>query len=213
MHYVRLRRNGTVESSRPRPRNTSVMACSVEGCTKPHFAFRLCSAHYTRKRRHGDPGAGRTSQGEPLSWLKAHETYPGDDCLIWPYARARGYGMVTIDGAQRVASNYMCELVHGHAPTAKHECAHSCGNGGLGCVNPNHLRWATRAENHQDMYIHGVRPLGERTKKNKVTTDQVRAIRKAKADGAHVDAIAAEYGLSRAGVYAIVNRTNWAWLD
>ncbi|MFB9112097.1 hypothetical protein QSH39_014690 [Xanthomonas arboricola pv. corylina] len=55
--------------------------------------------------------------------------------------------------------------------------------------------------------------MGERTKKNKVNEDQVRAIRKAKSEGVHVDVLAAEYGLSRAGIYLIVNRTSWAWLE
>lgn len=30
-------------------------ACSIDGCAKPVHAKRLCSAHYHRVRRHGDP--------------------------------------------------------------------------------------------------------------------------------------------------------------
>lgn len=45
---------------------------------------------------------------------------------------------------------HMCKLKNGDPPTPDHEAAHSCGNGKHGCINPNHLRWATDAENMAD---------------------------------------------------------------
>lgn len=33
----------------------------------------------------------------------------------------------------------MCELVYGKPPMPKHQAAHNCGKGNLGCINPKHL--------------------------------------------------------------------------
>jgi hypothetical protein len=183
--------------------------CSIQTCEKPIYAFGLCSAHYTRQRRHGDPLAGRTPPGEPLEWLCRHVTHTGSDCLKWPYATARGYGIVSIDGVQRVASNLMCELVHGPSPSAAHETAHSCGNGHLGCVNPTHLRWATRIENRHDMIEHGSRSVGEKNGSAKLSEDDVRQVRALKRQGVHIDQIASRFHISRAQAYLIVNRSRW----
>ena len=187
--------------------------CSIPGCEKQSYAFNLCPAHYTRMRRHGSPTGGRTSPGEPLAWLLAHKEYIGDDCLQWPYARARGYGILSIDGRQRVASNYLCELLHGSAPEGADDAAHSCGNGQHGCVNPRHIRWATRAENHSDMYRHEVRPLGQRTGLAKVSEEDVRQIRLLKSRGMRAEEIASQFGISRSNVYLITTRKKWRWVE
>jgi hypothetical protein len=66
---------------------------------------------------------------------------------------------------------------HGEPPTARHEAAHSCGKGHLGCVHPGHLSWKTRNENRADMVRHGMLPRGTIVSTNKLTEDQVREIR------------------------------------
>lgn len=212
-HYSRWHRHGDpLVASRPTPLKPASPNCTIAGCDKPHFAFGLCSAHYTRRRRHGHALGGRTSQGEPLDWLHAHQHHEGNECLIWPYARARGYGVVTIDGRQLVASNYMCELVNGPAPPGQEDAAHSCGKGGSGCVNPKHLRWASRVDNCNEKLVHGTMAIGEKSPMAKITERQVHEIREMKASGVHVDVIAEKYSMSRAGIYLIVNRTNWRWV-
>jgi len=134
--------------------------CSVAGCGKGGKIVRgLCGTHYRRWQRHGDPLAGRyrAPNGEPQRYLSdvvlAHKS---DECLIWPYARdGKGYAAVVIDGVTVVAPRMVCESVNGPPPTPEHETAHSCGRGHEGCINPGHLRWATREENQGDRIEHG----------------------------------------------------------
>ena len=57
---------------------------------------------------------------------------------------------VMVGGRRQSAHRAMCELVHGPAPTPKHQAAHSCHRGCDGCVLPQHLHWATDAENRAE---------------------------------------------------------------
>ncbi|SED41874.1 HNH endonuclease [Rhizobiales bacterium GAS191] len=128
--------------------------------------------------------------------------YEGDECLIWPFGSSRGYAEI------------ICERVHGPCPppTSKHEwfeVAHSCGNGHLGCVNRNHLRWATRRENMQDSIKHGTRPRGSAVASAKLTEDDVRVIRSSTLPRKQ---IAAQFGIHERHVDSIRRRAWWGWL-
>lgn len=99
-------------------------------------------------------------------WLRLHATHQGDECLMWPFARDNhGYALVGVNRRSRKAARVMCQMVHGPAPTAKHHAAHSCGNGQLGCVHPQHLSWKTPKENMADSVRLGAvgTPLGRST--------------------------------------------------
>ena len=103
-------------------------------------------------------------RGENLEWIESHSEIESDDCLIWPFSRNnKGYpdGTCVPRKAYIKPNMLMCALKNGPKPTARHEVAHSCGNGHLGCINPNHLRWATHAENMQEMVSHGRSRLGK----------------------------------------------------
>lgn len=56
-------------------------------------------------------------------------------------------------GRGRLVSRLVCEEAYGGAPTSKHEAAHATLLGCVGglCINPSHLRWATRRENQLDI--------------------------------------------------------------
>jgi hypothetical protein len=144
--------------------------------------------------------------GSTGAWLREHVSYAGEECLPWPYARNRnGYGTATIDGYYTLAHRHMCILAHGEPPFEGAEAAHYCGGGADGCVNPNHLRWATRAINQQDKTLHG-------THKNwsqRFSEAQILAIY---ADPRSKKAIAAEYGCGSSHVGQIKNGHKWAWL-
>lgn len=120
----------------------------------------MCYGHDYRVRIYGDALAGGPIKFRPRTqtnyqWLKAHVGHAGTECLVWPFGRfSNGYGQVYIQGKNCVASREMCILAHGNPPTPSHEAAHRCGNGHLGCVNPQHLRWATAAENQADKLTH-----------------------------------------------------------
>jgi hypothetical protein len=133
--------------------------CLVDGCEKRdgRFSAGMCNAHYLRSYRHGDPNILlKTQDGEPAKWIKSMVGFSGTECLTWPFARdPGGYPCKhTFDGKPIRAHRVMCILVHGDPPFPKAEAAHSCGNGNLGCVNPNHLSWKTHAENMADLAIH-----------------------------------------------------------
>jgi len=84
--------------------------------------------------------------------------YTGNVCISWPWAcDARGAGRVSLNGRSTVVARLICERIHGAPPTSKHHAAHCCGNGHLGCVTPNHIRWATPKENVADAARHGTR--------------------------------------------------------
>jgi hypothetical protein len=147
--------------------------CTIPECTGKHVARGLCSRHYRRWEKHGDPLSGRTKEGEVPEWLQSHAAYQGDDCLEFPYARKpSGYGALKFEGRIMAASRAMCILAHGHPASEELVAAHSCGNGHLGCVNPKHLRWATALENAQDLVKHremGIRPLQSGVDMDRVT--------------------------------------------
>lgn len=185
--------------------------CSVPDCGKPHMAKGFCNNHYYLFKRHGHPLGGRTPPGQTTKFLhEVVQKYSGNDCLIWPYAKSRGgYGAITVHGRQREVHRYVCELVNGEPPSADHQAAHSCGNGGLGCVNPRHLLWKTRKENSTDQLVHGTRNHGSRNGSAKLTEDMVLDIRSDRFHGMPQTKIASHFGISLRSVSNIVTGKNW----
>lgn len=189
-----------------------VATCSVPGCGNPYEARGLCRNHYYRLRKHGDPLAGRTSPGEPMRWVtEVAAKYEADDCLIWPFGGGT-YGALWIDGRQDKAHRVICEMIHGAPTSDRSEVAHSCGKGHEGCVNPRHLRWATRSENLMDRVEHGTSGRGEDNSHAKLTEDDVMFIR-ANAGGMSQGKLAERFGVSRKTIGGIVQGKRWAWLD
>lgn len=123
----------------------------------------------------------QTGNGKGIKWIRAHVGHMGDDCLIWPYNRLHnGYGTFGYLAKLYYAHRFMCEAAHGVPPSPKHEAAHSCGNGHLGCANPRHLSWKTKSENSLDRRRHGTTATNSWGPKGKLTRDQVIAIRELK---------------------------------
>ena len=137
-HYQRVRIHGDASvDKRSGPKAPRFKPCSVPSCERNAARTAagkagFCSMHYARWKKHGDP----LKVAKPLSpakdWIVQHSTYDGDDCLRWPFhVGPDGYGRVHRfeNGSLTTASNLMCEMAHGAAPTSRHECAHSCGKG------------------------------------------------------------------------------------
>lgn len=182
--------------------------CQVENCSNKHEAKGFCAKHYQRLRLHGTyAGGGSTERGAVKDWLQEYANYTGDDCIEWPFSKSgkRGYGSAHFGGRTRTASNAMCEVAHGPAPTPWHEAAHSCGNGHLACVNPRHLRWATRSENQIDRSLHG-------NKGRRLLPETVFSIRQSLTKPGTQRDLASEYGVSLATINDIARKRTWAHL-
>lgn len=201
MHYARERKN-------------TAPPCKVPGCDKPAVRLGWCSMHLTRYERYGDPlKLKSTPKGALPAFMQQAIAYDGDDCLFWPFARkSSGAGKFAKDGKAMVAARVVCEAVYGPPPTPRHDTAHSCGKGHLGCVAPRHLRWATRAENQADRDLHGTMIRGEQHKLAKLTADDVRQIR-AMVGTMSMQAIADCFGVSMSLISLIHRRKRWSWLD
>lgn len=172
----------------------------------------MCKRHYDRWRRHGDPNVcfkPMVARGTPMQWLRDHVTHDSDECLIWPFARFP-------DGRAHMKSGkptrVMCSLAHGPAPTHQHEAAHSCGRGHDACVNPRHLRWATKAENAADKEKHGTVIRGERHHVSKLTADDVRTIR-SMAGSMPQRVIAEQFGVKLVCVNKVIRRETWKHVE
>lgn len=186
--------------------------CKIQDCDKKNFSFGWCRNHYERWKRHGDPLICKlvlSPAGATMAWITANKDYDGDDCLIWPFAR---HPSGRAHMARAKPSRIMCEMAHGKAPSPTHQAAHSCGNANGGCVNPKHLRWATRKENEADKLIHGTRIRGEAHYAAILTEESVREIRSL-AGVKQQKEIAAEFGIATTTVCNIIHGHSWRHVD
>lgn len=181
--------------------------CSINGCDEPALTRGWCIAHYARWKRNGDPLGGKLTPGGRIEWLRSKIRHSGDECLMPDFVIKPDYWTVRIDGETRAAHRWMCEQVNGPPPAGDYEAAHSCGNGNIGCVNPNHLRWATPIENWADKVAHGRATIGEQHPAAKLTANDVREIRKSKDTLA---TIASQYGISVGQASSVRQRKSWA---
>jgi len=168
-----------------------------------------------------------------LQWIADNASHEGDECLVFPFSRDRkGYGVVWVKKAdfrrRTGAHRLMCELAHGEPPSSRLEAAHSCGMGRNGCVNPRHLRWATRKENAQDAVAHGAvfnpygqpgtrkdgtraATIGESHGRARLTRSDVERIRNHLAHGGKVKDAAEAYGVHRSTISLIKSGKNWSY--
>lgn len=163
----------------------------------------VCSSDARRKPRNGTLA----------QWLRSHAEWTGEDCLIWPFSRnPSGYAcQVRVDGRITYAHRHMCEMAHGPAPSPDMDTAHSCGRGRAGCVNPRHLRWATRLENMADSVRLGAIARGRDKPNAKLTEADVLAIRQF-SGRLPQRAIAAKLGVSQQLVSQVVRGKKKAWV-
>lgn len=136
-----------------------------------------------------------------------------EHCVLWPFAKhKRGYGTLRHEGKMVLAHRLVCQTAHGAPPFEGAEAAHHCGN--KLCVNPQHIRWATSAENARDRIVHGTSGRNAANAAAKLSEDDARSIRREYALGlSSQEKIGERYGISQPAVSLIVRRINWASLD
>lgn len=128
--------------------------CAVEGCEATAVKRDWCNPHYRRFMAHGDPTAGTAANGAGLRWLReAVANRDRSSCwLDWPYARGAGGGYPVL--RQGKATTIVLELDGRPRPPGM-ECCHAPTCEDRACVNPDHLRWDTHAENQRDIARRG----------------------------------------------------------
>jgi DNA-binding transcriptional regulator YiaG len=183
--------------------------CSIPDCGKPMLARGWCSAHWERWRAHGDP-LGSAKPRPPRKFFEdVVMRYDGEECLFWPFTRNNmGYGELRHRNKRGLVHRHICEEIHGPPPTPKHEAAHSCGNGHLGCVSGKHLSWKTRTENQADRKKHGTGTAGERHGAAKLTNEAVAQIRSLRGSVTQRE-IARRFGITQSTVSQIQRGLRW----
>ena len=140
-------------------------------------------------------------------WNKVNTAGP-NGCWTWTAGCTRkGYGVFKLDGATEMAHRTSWMFEHGPIPDGLF-VLHHCDN--PPCVNPDHLRLGTHADNMRDRNEKGRAASnpqpGESHGRAKLTEADVLAIR---ADSRTHRAIAAEYGVSRRQISYVKNRKLW----
>lgn len=142
----------------------------------------------------------KRGESKCLQWLHDNARHADDDCLMWPFSRARGYGHYQVGGVHYYAHRVMCELANGPAPEDKPQVAHSCGRGGHGCVNPQHLRWASISDNMQERWrVHSPGSGNKYGYGGKLTEAQIAEIKSLKGIRTQDD-LAIHYGVHRSTI-------------
>ena len=180
--------------------------CFVTGCNRVIQAKNLCSTHYARLLRNGSTmeSIPINRKGKRIDFLLSLERGI-DDCIKWPFPSNRnGYGTLCYNGKQTTASRVCCILFNGNPPSDNHQAAHSCGNGSKGCVNPDHIRWATPRENTLEKNDHGTMMRGESHTNAKLTDEQVSMLRE-RSKTERVEKLAKEFGISRGYAFDLVS--------
>lgn len=127
--------------------------CSINDCDRPSRSNGMCTTHVSRKRRGHPMDAPVVSPGQerPLSvrfWDKFSE-HPDTGCWVWSgHVAQNGYGKLRDNGKQVYAHRFSWSLRHGEIESDI-VIDHLCYN--TRCVNPDHMRACTSAENTQNM--------------------------------------------------------------
>lgn len=184
--------------------------CSIEKCGKKVNSRKMCSMHYARWRKYGDPLAvAHIPKGAAWLFLQNAMEINTDECIPWPfYANSKGYGRIHRGASSHLVSRVICAATHGEPPTKKHQAAHDCGFSG--CVNRRHIKWKTATENDADKDRHGTRPHGETSSKTKLSANLAVTIFQRVWGGEKQEALAAEYGVTAVAISDIKCGKTWA---
>lgn len=147
-------------------------------------------------------------------WAKVQK---GPGCWIWTGRTAKGgYGYISRDGRDVVASRVGYELAYGPIPDGMF-VLHNCpGGDNPTCQRPEHLWLGTIADNARDMVAKGRQNnrVGEAAHLARLTEAQVREIRARYVPGVvGLGRLGKEFGVTLQAIAAIVHRRSWKHVD
>jgi transposase-like protein len=190
--------------------------CSL-GDGKPAKGRGLCSMHYSRWKRHGDPLTVKVILGESVeSRLEVKVDRSAGPIACHPFRGAlddNGYGQMYEHRRSRRAHVVAWEKANGQPVPSGYHVDHECHNEAArvgactpgpcrhrSCCNPLHLV-ARPARDHC---------LGQSSGKAIFSDDDIRVVRQALRDGASMVELARRYGVSPKTIQTIKKRRKWA---
>lgn len=188
--------------------------CSVADCARPAIARTLCTMHYQRAMRWGDPNVrghvGRYARPMADRFWERVAVEDADMCWEWTGGRTSSkwvnYGKFTDEDGKTVMAHRYSWLIHyGPIPDGMF-VLHHCDN--PICVNPAHLFLGTHEDNMRDMVAkeRQSRPAGSSHYRTALTESDVLAIR---SDTRPRAEIAKQYGLTTKNVGKIQRHDSW----
>jgi hypothetical protein len=190
-------------------------------CGKPPKAKDLCSKHYSRLLRHGDPDAVTLVHGDGWERYEAKVDRSGGPAACHPWLGSiddGGYGSLRFGGQTRRAHQVAWIREHGPIPEGV-EIDHQCHNEALQagrcrpgiclhrrCCNELHLAAKTRAQHVTDTpRVSHVRA--------KLDEDKIRRILALLAAGSGAGPIMSGFGIGPTTVYRIKTGQQWGWVE
>lgn len=141
-HYQTLRRRGALAVSPSETLTVELPPCSFDGCTtRGAYVAGLCTMHYGRKYRNGDPAIKYSPDTVVLTadekfWANVEKT---DGCWLWTgVVDDFGKGRFVYDGKRQSAHGYAYCQAYKVTLTRRDLLRHTCGV--PSCVRPDHLR-------------------------------------------------------------------------
>ena len=148
-----------------------------------------------------------TERAKARFWSKIGDRAPGE-CWNWVAKRARnGYGRFSIGRKRFNAHRFSFELTNG--PIRKGALIlHSCDN--RACVNPDHLREGSHAQNSKDRSERYVCPRGSRNNHSKLGRTHVVEIRARFSKGESCRSISEDFDVAESSISNIIRGKSWA---
>lgn len=137
-----------------------------------------------------------------------------------PYRLAESFGSsgyaqvaVKVNGKFRttMVHSLICETYHGERPVVggkKYTCSHLNGNNRDN--RPENLKWESHSDNHRRKVEHGTDDAGWKNSRAKLSADDLVNIRRRLEMGDKHKDIADDYGVARATISKINNRSRYA---
>lgn len=202
-------------STKPSAVRRTCQTCGVSFFVHP-YEVRLGHGRFCSRACIAPP---RRIPAEQRFWRKVRKT---DGC--WPWLGGKtpdGYGTFHVSRERcDYAHRFSWELHNGQQIPDGFWCLHTCDT--PACVNPAHLLLGDHVENMRQMaergrsgpHNHPERmPRGEANATAKLTTEQVREIRRRRAQGETICALAAAFGVVHNHISRVASRKVWAHID